>query len=212
MSYSKSQSDFIPPSEEIQSLFTFGKAQQPLSMSNNQNSKMSPISQGPGLEDYSFTDDEFSKMPSTLMKAVKRTEILLEQTDAARKAAIETNNELKGIHSLLVRYAKKTLKDLDKPETTVEPSEKGKPRGFSRQCKISDEMCVFIGIQPGTTSSRVDVNKAINNYVRTNGLVDKNNAQHILPDDKLWGLLSEDANGNKITYFSIQKYIKHHYK
>ena len=200
------KSDFIPPSEEIQSLFTFKNEPAP-AISLSANSKISST-----IEDYSFTDDEFSKMPSTLMKVVKRTEILLEQTDAARKAAIETNNELKSIHSLLVRFAKKTLKDLDKPEHVVEPLEKGKPRGFERQCKISDEMCKFIGIIPGTTSSRVDVNKAINSYIRQNGLVDKENAQHILPDDKLWSLMSEDAKGNKITYFSIQKYIKHHYK
>lgn len=200
------QSDFIPPSEEIQSLFTF-KNEPTSAIYLSPGSKMSTT-----LEESSFTDDEFSKMPSTLMKAVKRTEILLEQTDTARKAAIETNNELKSIHSLLVRFAKKTLKDLDKPENVVESLEKEKQRGFRRQCKISDEMCEFIGLSPGTTSSRVDVNKAIHSYVKTHGLVDKENAQHILPDDKLWSLLNEDAKGNKITYFSIQKYIKHHYK
>lgn len=200
--------EFVPPSEEIKSLFTFAKNTGEREVFLSVSSKSSSV---PGPEDYLFTDEDYAKMPSTLMKAVKRTKFLLDQTDAARKAAIETNNELKGIHSLIVRYAKKTLKELDKPEQIEEPAEKGKPKGFRRQCKISDEMCEFIGISPGSMSSRVDVNKAINNYVKKNGLVDKTNAQHILPDDKLWELLSEDAKGNKITYFSIQKYIKHHY-
>lgn len=195
--------DFIPPSEDIQRLFSLEQIR-----SGDVSSKHNIQ-----LEDVSFTEEEFSKMPSTLMKAVRRTEVLLLQTELARKAAIETNNELKGIHSLIVRFAKKTLKDSEKNEATIELNqEKGKTRGFRRQCNISDSMCEFMGLIPGTMSSRVDVNKAINEYIKKNGLVDKENAQRILPDEKLWSILSENAKGNNITYFSIQKYIKHHYK
>jgi chromatin remodeling complex protein RSC6 len=209
LSASTQNDEFVLPSEEIQQLFKFKNQHSPEIVLSA--SAKSSLSFG---DDFSFTQEEFAKMPSTLMKAVKRTEMLMEQTDAARKTAIETNNELKGIHSLLVRYAKKTLKDLDKPESIAveEQQETGKVKGFRRQCKISDEMCSFIGLTPGSMSSRVEVNSAITKYVKTNGLVKKENAQHILPDEKLWSLLSEDAKGNKITYFSIQKYIKHHYK
>jgi len=190
--------NFIPPSEEIQRLF---------SLDQNRNAD------GPKpTEEFSFTEDEFSKMPSTLMKAVRRTETLLLQTEAARKNAIEMNNELKSIHSLMVRFAKKTLKDAEKTEALVESNlEKGKTRGFRRQCRISDLMCEFMGLEPGSTSSRVDVNKAINDYIKSNNLIDKENARRIIPDEKLWSILSENAKDNTITYFSIQKYIKHHY-
>jgi len=192
-------SEFIPPSEEIQRLFYPPQ-------------NVDCIAKQGSLEDFSFTEDEFAKMPSTLMKAVRRTETLLSQTEVARKAAIEMNNELKGIHSLLVRFAKKILKDVEKTEVVIESNlEKGKTRGFRRQCRISDSMCEFMELVPGTMSSRVDVNKAINEYIKKNGLIDKDNAQRILPDEKLWSILSETARGNPITYFSIQKYIKHHY-
>jgi chromatin remodeling complex protein RSC6 len=76
---------------------------------------------------------------------------------------------------------------------------------------MSDAMCQFVGLLPGSMSSRVDVNQAINNHIKKNNLIDKDNAQQILPDDTLWSILSENAKGNKITYFSIQKYIKHHF-
>jgi len=195
--------DFVPPSEEIQRLFV-------LEQTNNVDGTSKP---NVVMDDFSFTEEEFAKMPSTLMKAVRRTDALLLQTEAARKAAIETNNELKGIHSLLVRYAKKTLKDAEKNEAIIESNvEKGKTRGFRRQCQISDDMCEFMGLERGTMSSRVDVNRFINDYIKKNGLIDRENAQRILPDEKLWSILSENAKGNKITYFSIQKYIKHHYK
>jgi hypothetical protein len=195
-----STTSFIPPSEEIQRLFVFDQ-----NKSADNSSKPNPVVS----EEYSFTEEEFAKMPSTLMKIVRRTDELLAQTESARKAAIETNNEVKSIHTLLIRYAKKTLKDSEKPETNIETNvEKKTQRGFRRQCLISTELCEFMGLQPGSTSSRVEVNQVINSYIKTKGLIEKDT---ILPDEKLWALLSEDAKGNKITYFSIQKYIKHHY-
>lgn len=200
---------FVPPSEDIQRLFMMEQScnstpmnSPPLSLEKNNNM----------IDAYSFTEEEFSKMPSTLMKVVRRTDELMHQTDTIRKCIIEMNNDLKGVHSLLIRYAKKTMKESEKTDHVLESnSEKGRMRGFETQCKISDEMCRFIELEPGSTASRVDVNKFINNYIRTNGLIDPENAQRILPDEKLWALLSESARGNKITYFSIQKYIKHHF-
>ena len=160
--FNKMPSEFIPPSEEIQRLFSL----------NQPTNTDGPTKTNLPLEDFSFTEEEFAKMPSTLMKAVRRTETLLLQTEAARKTAIETNNELKGIHSLIVRFAKKTLKDVEKNEVVIESNlEKGKTRGFRRQCHISDIMCEFMGLVPGTMSSRVDVNKAINEYIKKNGLI-----------------------------------------
>jgi chromatin remodeling complex protein RSC6 len=104
------------------------------------------------------------------------------------------------------------LKDAEKIETAIETNvEKSKPKGFRRQCKISDTLCGFMGLPPGSTSSRVEVNHTINEYIRAHKLINKEHAQCILPDEKLASILSEDAKGNKITYFSIQKYIKHHY-
>lgn len=198
-----------PPSEAIQRLFRFD------STTASQIKRVGDISvEEPAnlakttLDEPSFTEDEFAKMPSTLMKAIRRTDALLLQTELARKAAIETNNELKAIQTLMVRYARKHLKDSEK--AAVEP-EGNKDRGFHRPCRISDAMCEFIGKEKGCLSSRVEVNQFMNNYIKQNGLADAENAQCIVPDEKLWSILSESARGNKITYFSIQKYIKHHF-
>jgi chromatin remodeling complex protein RSC6 len=194
--------EWIPPSEEIQRLFRF--EQTPI---QEVSSKSTGV-----IDEYSFSEEEFAKMPSTLMKAVRRVDELLVQTEAARRVAIEANNELKGVQSLIVRHAKKIIKDAEKNEVIAESnSDNGKTRGFRRQCRISDSMCQFMGLSPGSTPSRVEVNHAINNHIKTHNLIDKENAQLILPDDKLWGILSDNARGNKITYFSIQKYIKHHF-
>ena len=193
-----------PPSEAIQRLFKFEDKLAQADIANE-----SAISIKPVADEYSFSEEEFAKMPSTLMKAIRRTDALLLQPELARKAAIETNNELKGIHTLMIRYAKKHLKDIEK--VTAEPAAADKNKGFRRPCKISDAMCEFLGKEAGTLSSRVEVNHFINNYIKLNGLADAENAQCIVPDERLWSILSESARGNKITYFSIQKYIKHHF-
>ena len=189
---SSTPTEWNPPSTEIQRLFQFSSDTFVHKDSNH------------------FTEEEYEKMPSTLMKAIRRTDALLEQTEQARRAAIESNNELKGIQTLMVRYAKKLLKDTNKSEAKQSRLETGK--GFHRPCKISSQMCQFLGIAEGSASSRVEVNQFINDYIKTNGLVDETNGQNIVPDEKLWSILSEQAKGNKITYFSIQKYIKQHFK
>lgn len=191
---STSNPTWNPPSSEIQRLFHFDDS---VTKQNNDTIHR---------ESSAFTDEEFAKMPSTLMKAIRRTDLLLEQTEQARKSAIDANNELKCIHALMIRYAKRTLKDANKPET-----KSASDKGFRRPCRISSEMCAFMGISEGTQSSRVEVNQFIHDYVKNHGLVDDENGQNIVPDEKLWAILSENARGNKITYFSIQKYIKHHF-
>ena len=183
------------PEEEIQRLFHFETA----------------VVQETNLhkESIIFSEEEFAKMPSTLTKIIRRTDALLAQTEQSKKAAIEANNELKGIHNLIVRYAKRLLKDTNKMEAKHARQESGK--GFRRPCKISGDMCEFMNVPEGSMSSRVEVNQYIHDYIKQHGLVDENNGQCINPDDKLRAILSDQARDNKITYFSLQKYIKHHF-
>ena len=220
-----SKTNFVPPSEEIQRLFVFKQTD---SRDNSPSLSADLESKGifpadyefdtrggvkPALRYvYSFTENDFAKMPSTLMKAIKRMDEHSHLMELMRKYIIEGNNEAKNTQTLLVRYGRKTLKEQEKQDAIEETNiEKGKQKGFRRQCRISDDMCTFMGIESGSMSSRVDVNRAITDYIRANKLVDPDNAQRILPDETLWGLLSDNAKGNKITYFSIQKYIKHHF-
>jgi chromatin remodeling complex protein RSC6 len=193
--------DWRPPSEDIQRLFTFDNQSTIKTDQALQNSD--PIKK------LVFTDNELSKLPSTLAKIVRRTDVLLAQNEIARKSAIEAHNELKGIQTLIIRHAKKYLKDADAPDAP-DPN-KSSQKGFRKPCKISDAMCAFMETPAGTSCSRVEVNNYIHNYIKVHKLTDSENSQIICPDDKLWTILSENARGNKITYFSIQKYIKHHF-
>lgn len=193
-----------PPSEEIRRLFRFNTDELPPS-----DDKLQSVAKA-ATHPHSFSEDEFEKIPSTLMKAIRRTDALLHQNENMRKAAIDNHNELKAIHSLIVRYARKHLKFVTESTAATETN-KTAIKGFQRPCRISDAMCEFIGKPVGSETSRVEVNNLIHTYIKTRQLIDPENAQRILPDERLWELLSENAKGNNITYFSIQKYITHHF-
>jgi chromatin remodeling complex protein RSC6 len=84
------------------------------------------------------------------------------------------------------------------------------PSGFVRPTLISDELAAFLGKEVGTEMARTEVSKEINQYIRTHSLQDKANGRNILPDAKLTELLKL-KEGDLLSYFNLQKYMKHHF-
>ena len=84
------------------------------------------------------------------------------------------------------------------------------PSSFVRPTKISDELAVFLGKPVGTEMARTDVSRLINSYLRINNLQDPQNGRVINPDAKLRALLKLGEN-DELTYFNLQKYMKHHF-
>lgn len=86
-----------------------------------------------------------------------------------------------------------------------------KPSGFVKPTVISDELATFLGKALGTEMARTEVSKDINSYIRSNSLQDKANGRIIHPDAKLTKLLKV-AKGDELTYFNLQRYMKHHFQ
>jgi chromatin remodeling complex protein RSC6 len=86
-----------------------------------------------------------------------------------------------------------------------------KPSGFVKPTGISDELANFLGKTIGTEMARTEVSKEINTYIRSNSLQDKKNGRIIHPDAKLTKLLNV-AKGDELTYFNLQRYMKHHFQ
>ena len=84
------------------------------------------------------------------------------------------------------------------------------PSGFVKPTRISDELARFLGKESGVEMARTTVSKEINQYIRTNSLQDKANGRKINPDSSLSTLLKIQA-GDELTYFNLQKYMKHHF-
>ena len=84
--------------------------------------------------------------------------------------------------------------------------------GFVKPTLISDELAMFLGKPVGTEMARTDVSRAINRYIQENGLRDYENDRQINPDEKLTNLLRlKEKEKDKLTYFNLQKYMKHHF-
>jgi chromatin remodeling complex protein RSC6 len=85
-----------------------------------------------------------------------------------------------------------------------------KPSGFVKPTRISDELAQFLGKTIGTEMARTDVSKEINTYIQAHGLQDKQNGRRIHPDEKLTKLLKVSKD-DELTYFNLQRYMKHHF-
>jgi chromatin remodeling complex protein RSC6 len=84
------------------------------------------------------------------------------------------------------------------------------PSGFVKPTRISDELAKFLGKTVGTEMARTDVSKEINQYIRTHGLQDKSNGRKINADEKL-SVLLDLKKDQELTYFNLQRYMKHHF-
>jgi hypothetical protein len=70
---------------------------------------------------------------------------------------------------LLVKEFDKQKKIIDKVQKKREKAKKS-PSGFAKPCKISDDLCDFIGVPNGSEQSRTDITRFINSYVKEHNL------------------------------------------
>jgi chromatin remodeling complex protein RSC6 len=108
------------------------------------------------------------------------------------------------------------LKEYERLKKTADKVERKRanarstPNGFAKPTKISDELCVFLGVAKGTEKSRTEVTREINKYVKAKNLSDPKNKRIIRPDAILKKLLNS-TDKDEVTYFNLQKFLKHHF-
>lgn len=117
-------------------------------------------------------------------------------------------SDYKTLEKIVVREIKAAQKSSSRRKKTS--SGNRPPSGFTKPAPISDELAVFLGKSSGTEMARTDVSKEINAYINANNLKDQNNGRIIHPDNKLTVLLNVKS-GEELTYFNLQRYIKHHF-
>ena len=112
-----------------------------------------------------------------------------------------------------LKVVKKEYERLKKTADKVErkrANARSTPNGFAKPTKISDELCVFLGVAKGTEKSRTEVTREINKYVKAENLSDPKNKRIIRPDATLKKLLNS-TDKDEVTYFNLQKFLKHHF-
>lgn len=114
-------------------------------------------------------------------------------------------SELKSL-TKIVRKIKAKQDDPDGEKS----ANRAKNNGFNREQQISDKLREFLGIEEGKLVSRSFVTRAVNTYVKENGLKHPDNGRVLVLDQKLRDLLSPPADV-QVTFLNLQKYLGPHY-
>lgn len=104
----------------------------------------------------------------------------------------------------------KVVKDNDKARNKNKKKNRS-PSGFAKPSGLTDEMTTFLGLEKGVEIARNEVTKLVNKYIVDNSLREESDKRYISPDKKLTKLLNYDKSVEKLSYFNLQKYLKHHF-
>lgn len=107
---------------------------------------------------------------------------------------------------------KNLTKDYERMKKVITKTEKKRanartnPNGFAKPTKITDALCVFLGVPVGTEMSRTDVTRNINLYIKEHNLNKPDNKRIIVPDDKLRAILGVKPS-EEVSFFSLQRFL-----
>jgi chromatin remodeling complex protein RSC6 len=143
----------------------------------------------------------------------------LSNTEKISTSIVEINQSILSLKTALsaleknARRLNATIESQNKKELKAQnkPKKERKPCGFALPADVSEEMCDFMGREKNTKISRIEITQFINEYIKKTGLEKPDNKQMIIPDEKLWKILGDEAKDKKLTHFTIQKFINRHF-
>lgn len=135
----------------------------------------------------------------------------LAEYSAKLQALVALVNVVKNDYKTLEKAVTREMKNAQKASSKKKRSSGNRqPSGFVKPTLISDELAAFLGKEKGTLLARTAVSKEINGYIRANSLQDPANGRKINADAKL-GKLLKLTKTDELTYFNLQRYMKHHF-
>lgn len=135
----------------------------------------------------------------------------LEENAKVAKSIASELKVLKKEHNKIVKKItgtrrKKVPKDPNAPKKA--------PSGFAKPTKISAELAAFLGVSEGEMIARPDVTKGITKYVKEHNLQNEENRRIIdltKPGGEALTELLNVPEGQELTFFNLQKYLKIHF-
>ena len=145
-------------------------------------------------------------VPSESQLIVKLTEFGAKlQQVSALQASLKA--EFKALEKTITKNENTALKNSHKKKKA---SGNRAPSGFVKPTLITDELATFLGKSHGTKLARTEVSKELHKYIREHNLQNTANGRRIVPDEKLSALLKL-KEGDDLTYFNLQKFLKYHF-
>lgn len=136
---------------------------------------------------------------------------LYDRMSQMRSELLTMMSEFKSLSKRRDREMKVLQKLSAKKKRKSSSVEGGRPvSGITKPTKISDELAAFLGKERGSEMSRTEVTRELNVYITAHNLKKPENKRFIQCDAKLAALLN--LNGDDVlTFFNLQKYMKHHF-
>jgi chromatin remodeling complex protein RSC6 len=152
-------------------------------------------------------DEEAKTQPSVAGDNISsRFNTLLEKLTAMATETRELTTLVRNLQKEHAKFVRDNHRNIAKRQNKP----KRVASGFAKPTLLSDEMYEFLSIPKGDVVVRNDVTRKLNQYVVSNNLRDEKDKRRIMPDAPLKKLLNI-GDGEQLTYFNIQKYIKHHF-
>ena len=132
---------------------------------------------------------------------------LNEQVKQLKALSANVNKALKNCSKLSKNgaFAKKQKKKVVDPNAPPRT-----PSGFAKPVRVSGELETFLGLTNGEEIARTEVTKRLTNYIKENNLQNPADKRELIMDDGLNKLLKPNE-GETVTFFTLQRYLKHHY-
>jgi len=144
----------------------------------------------------------------TKLTIVDKIEAILEDQNKELGQIKTIYDSLRARQKTVQKMLMKVRQKMAKP---VKPKSNRKPCGFARPTPVSKEMCDFLSLPEGSEVSRTTVTRALIQYIKDHQLQNPENKKQIKPDETLYKLFGEQSRKQELTYFTMQKFVNHHF-
>lgn len=150
-------------------------------------------------------DLDINKIPKKVIKLITDLDVLRIKINDNKRNGDELYHSFNTLDKTLSRFLNKQIK------TLLKKKEK-KPRGFAIPTYVSSVLCEFMEQPHNSKISRTSATAYLMAYIKTHQLFDPNHKKIIVPDDKLWTLLGDEAREeDTLDRFNIQRFLNKHF-
>ncbi len=160
-------------------------------------------------ENVDLKNPKNPKVKPVKVPAHDQLEELYKKLKEISKEATQCATSIKAVMAQVERERKTAVSTAKKGGDPRDP--KTKKSGLETPVELSDVMCEFLGIEKGSKRVRNDVKSDIRAYIRNMKLQNPDNRREIVPDKKLKTILHGYKDGDELTYWTMETYLKHNF-
>lgn len=140
------------------------------------------------------------------------------KTDPIEQAIALTEETLLGTEKIMselrmnrdqLKKAQQALRRAARLKQRQGKKARGSRSGFAAPVRISEEMCAFLKLEPGSLVPRTEVTKQVNAYIKKHELQSPADKRIIIPDACLERLVGVQAK--PLTFFTLQGALNPHF-